>query len=75
MSKDLKPKQKLGQSKNTAKKRAAVSALAIALCAGGGYAAYRYSGMGTTEVDVAVAREAVEAVAWVAAAAATSRWY
>jgi HlyD family secretion protein len=56
MSKDLKPKQKLGQTKNTAKKRAAVSAVLIALCAGGGYAGYRYSGVGTTEVDVAVAR-------------------
>src|SRR5579862_9849479 len=55
-SKDLKPKQKLGQSKNTAKKRVAIAIAVIALCAGGGYAGYRYSGLGTTEVDVAVAR-------------------
>jgi RND family efflux transporter MFP subunit len=53
MSKDLKPKQKLGQ-KRPARKRLIVGAAAVAICVGGGYAAYRYTG--TTEVDVAVAR-------------------
>jgi HlyD family secretion protein len=53
MSKDLKPKQKLGQ-KRSARKRLIVGAAAVAICVGGGYAAYRYTG--TTEVDVAVAR-------------------
>ncbi len=53
MSKDLKPKQKLGQ-KRSPRKRVAIWAVVIAVCAGGAYAAYRYTG--TTEVDVAVAR-------------------
>jgi HlyD family secretion protein len=56
MSKDLKPKQKLGQTASSAKKRIAVWTVVIALCAGAGYGAYRYTGMGTTEVDVAAAR-------------------
>jgi HlyD family secretion protein len=54
MSKDLKPKQKLGRSRLSPRKRILVwSAVGLA-CAGGGYAAFHYTG--TTEVDVAVAR-------------------
>jgi len=54
MSKDIKPKQRLGRPRLSTRNRVlAWSALAVA-CAGGVYAAYRYTG--TTEVDVAVAR-------------------
>src|SRR5437016_6124651 len=54
MSKDLKPKQKLGRSRLSARKRILIwSAIALG-CAAGGYAAYHYTG--TTEVDVAVAK-------------------
>jgi HlyD family secretion protein len=54
MSKDLKPKQKLGRPRLSLRKRIAIwSAVGVA-CAGGVYAAFHYTG--TTEVDVAVAR-------------------
>jgi HlyD family secretion protein len=53
MSKDLKPKQKLGQRRSTTK-RIIVWASIVGACSIGAYAAYRYAG--TTEVEVAVAR-------------------
>jgi RND family efflux transporter MFP subunit len=52
-SKDVKPKQRLGQKSDKRKKILIWSAL-VALCGGGGYAAYYYTG--TTEVEVPVAR-------------------
>jgi HlyD family secretion protein len=54
MSKDLKPKQKLGRSRLSLRQRLAVWSAVAAVCAGGGYAFLHYTG--TTEVDVAVAR-------------------
>src|SRR5215467_15351673 len=54
MSKDLKPKQKLGRTRLSPRQRIILwSAVALA-CAGGAYAALHYAG--TTEVEVAVAR-------------------
>jgi multidrug efflux pump subunit AcrA (membrane-fusion protein) len=54
MSKDLKPKRKLGQRRLSTRQRIVIwSAVGLA-CAGGVYAAFHYTG--TTEVDVAVAR-------------------
>ena len=52
MSKDIK-KQRLGQ-KRTLKQRLIIWGVALAAFGGGGYAAYRY--VGTTEVDVPVAK-------------------
>jgi multidrug efflux pump subunit AcrA (membrane-fusion protein) len=52
-SKDLKPKTRLGKS-HPGRVKAAVWILVLLLFAGGGYAAYRYTG--TTEVEVPVAR-------------------
>jgi RND family efflux transporter MFP subunit len=54
MSKDLKPKQKLGRPRMSARQRVLVWSAVAAVCVGGGYAVERYTG--TTEVDVAVAR-------------------
>src|SRR5579864_6232923 len=53
MSKDLKPKQKLGHPRLSLRKRIAIWSVVGVACAGGVYAAFRYTG--TTEVDVAVA--------------------
>ncbi len=53
MSKDLKPKQKLGQ-KRSPRKRAIIWSAVLLVAGGGAYATYRYTG--TTEVEVAVAR-------------------
>ncbi len=58
MSKDLKPKQRLGQAGKSRKKRMVVFAVIVALCAGGAYAIYRYTGSTTVEVAVARARRA-----------------
>ncbi len=53
MSKDIRPKQRLG--KPPSRKRKMIGwAVVLALCGSGGYAAYRYAG--TTEVVVATAR-------------------
>src|SRR5437667_1631801 len=54
MSKDLKPKQKLGQRRLSTRKRIVIWSAVSLACAGGVYAAFHYTG--TTEVDVAVAR-------------------
>src|SRR5579872_1933831 len=53
-SKDVKPKQRIGQRRSRKKKIITWSVLLIA-CAGGGYAAYRY-GSSSTKVDVPVAK-------------------
>jgi len=52
-SKELRPKQRLGRS-NPHRVKIIVWTTALALCGGGVYAAYHYTG--TTEVEVAVAR-------------------
>lgn len=54
MSRDLKPKQKLGRPRLSLRKRIAIWSGVATACAGGIYAAYHYTG--TTEVEVAVAR-------------------
>jgi HlyD family secretion protein len=53
MSKEVKPKQRIGQKKSL-KRRIATWAVLGAICAGAVYGVYRYTG--TTEVEVAVAR-------------------
>ena len=53
MSKDLKPKHKLGRARLSTRKRILIWTAVSLACAGGVYAAYHYTG--TTEVDVAVA--------------------
>jgi HlyD family secretion protein len=54
MSKDLKPKQRIGQTKSSRRKRVIVWTVLAIAAAGGGYAAYYYGG--TTAVDVPVAK-------------------
>lgn len=54
MSKDVKPKKRLGQGKTSAKKKAVIWGLILLVCAGAGWVAYRRTG--TTKVEVAVAR-------------------
>ena len=54
MSKDVKPKQRIGQ-KTSVKKRVFSWLVAIVVFGGAGYAAYRYAGE-TAKVEVAVAR-------------------
>jgi RND family efflux transporter MFP subunit len=54
MSKDVKPKQRLGQKKGHRRRQIIIWSLLAIVCAGGAYAAYRYTG--TTEVEVPVAR-------------------
>ena len=54
MSKDLKPKQRLGQARLSTRKRILVWSIVAAAGIAGVYAAFRYTG--STEVDVAVAR-------------------
>ena len=54
MSKDVKPKQRIGQTAGTRRKRIIVWTLVLAVCAAGGYAAYRYNRQ--TKVEVAVAK-------------------
>lgn len=53
MSKDVRPKQRLGQTGSSRKKKIIGWAVTLAVCGGGVYA-YRYAG--TTEVEVATAR-------------------
>ena len=54
MSKDLKPKQRLGQTRLSKRKRILIWSLVAAAGIAGAYAAFRFTG--STEVDVAVAR-------------------
>ncbi len=55
MSKDVKPKQRIGQTPATRRKRAITWIVLLMLCAGGGYAAYRYNTV-ADKVEVAVAK-------------------
>ena len=54
MSKDVKPKQRIGQTAASRRKRLIIWSLLMLICAGGGYAAYRYNNQ--TNVEVAVAK-------------------
>jgi HlyD family secretion protein len=58
MSKDLKPKVRLGQSAAGNRRRLFVTATLLCLLAAGGYAAYRYTGQTKVEVPVAKVRKA-----------------
>jgi HlyD family secretion protein len=53
-SKDVKPKQRIGQQ-NTRRKRIITWSVLLFVCGGGVFAAFRY-GVGTTKVDVPVAK-------------------
>lgn len=55
MSKDLKPKQRLGQTPGARRRRMIVYAVVVCAAAGGAYAAYRY-GNEATVVEVPVAK-------------------
>jgi RND family efflux transporter MFP subunit len=54
MSKDVKPKQRIGQTAGARRRRVIIWTLVLAVCAGGAYAAYRYNTK--TKVEVAVAK-------------------
>lgn len=58
MSKDLKPKQRIGQTASGRRKRIIIWTILLLVCAGGGYAAYRYNNVTKVEVAVANARQA-----------------
>ncbi len=58
MSKDLKPKIRLGQTAGGRRRRIIVWGVLLAACGGGGIAAYRYAGKTTVEVPVTRARRA-----------------
>jgi HlyD family secretion protein len=57
MSKDIRPKQRLGQVGRTRLRKYGVPALLIAVLSGGAWAAYRYTNTTTVEVPVAVVRK------------------
>ena len=57
MSKDLKPKVRLGQSASGNRKRAITMVFSIAALAAAGYSAYRYTGQKKVEVPVARVRQ------------------
>lgn len=54
MSKDLKPKQRIGQTAGSRRRRIIIWTVLLLACTGGVYAAYRYAG--TTVVEVPVTR-------------------
>jgi RND family efflux transporter MFP subunit len=56
MSKDIKPKQRLGQAGEGKGRKIAAWSILLLLCGGGAYAAYRYTGKTTVEVPVAKVR-------------------
>jgi HlyD family secretion protein len=56
MSKNAKPKQRIGQARGSRKKKIVIWTLILAACGGGAYAAYRYTGTTTVEVPVARVR-------------------
>jgi multidrug efflux pump subunit AcrA (membrane-fusion protein) len=58
MSKDLKPKQRIGQAPNSVRRRVIVWGALIAVAGGGAWAAYHYGGTTQVEVPVAKARQA-----------------
>ena len=55
MSKDIKPKQRLGQTAGSRRKRAIIYTVLLLAVGGGGYAAYRYNAESTV-VEVPVAK-------------------
>ncbi len=55
-SKDVKPKIRLGQSESSRRRRIVAWVLMLTALAGGGYAAYRYTGSTVVEVPVAKVR-------------------
>ena len=55
MSKDIKPKQRLGQTTGSRRKRALIQSVLLLAAGGGAYAAYRYNAESTV-VEVAVAK-------------------
>jgi HlyD family secretion protein len=55
MSKDVKPKQRIGQTAASRRKRIIVWTVLLLVCAGAGYGAYRYNNQ-VTKVEVAVAK-------------------
>lgn len=57
MSKDIKPKVRLGQSAAGNRRRMILIAVLTVVAAGGGYAAYRYTGQVKVEVPVARVRK------------------
>ena len=57
MSKDIKPKVRLGQSASGNRRRAISLFLTLGVLAAGGYAAYRYTGQTKVEVPVAKVRQ------------------
>ena len=52
MSKDVKPKQRIGQRPGSVKKRIAIWSVLLVALGGGGYAAYHYTGKTVVEVPV-----------------------
>jgi multidrug efflux pump subunit AcrA (membrane-fusion protein) len=52
MSKDLKPKQRIGQTAGARRRRMIVWTVLLLACSGGVFAAYRYAGTTTVEVPV-----------------------
>ena len=52
MSKDLKPKQRIGQTAGTRRRRIIAWIVMLLACGGGVFAAYRYAGTTTVEVPV-----------------------
>lgn len=56
MSKDLKPKRRIGQAKASRKKKIAIWTAVVLALASGGYATYHYTGTTTVEVPVARVR-------------------
>ena len=57
MSKDVKPKQRIGQSTGSRRKRILIWSFLFLLLGGGGYAAYRHAGKTVVEVPVARVRK------------------
>ena len=52
MSKDLKPKQRIGQTAGSRRKKVIIWAVLLTAAGGGGYAAYRYNNVTKVEVPV-----------------------
>jgi multidrug efflux pump subunit AcrA (membrane-fusion protein) len=58
MSKEIKPKQRIGQAKHSTLRRVLTWGIFIALATGGGIYAYRYTGKTVVEIPTARARKA-----------------
>lgn len=57
MSKDVKPKQRIGQTAGTRRRRIIIWSVLLLACGGGVFAAYRYAGTTTVEVPVTRVRQ------------------